>query len=83
MTAGSAQEEWRRTGLAGSTKKCTLAYWHHPRFSSGTEHGNTSAVQALYDYGAAIVISAHEHNYERFAPRSPTGGADAATGIRQ
>jgi hypothetical protein len=64
-----------------------LAYWHHPRFSSGTTHGNFSAAQpvwqALYDFNADVVLSGHEHNYERFAPQTPTGAADAARGIRE
>ncbi len=87
MSAGSVQEQWLRADLAASTEQCTIAYWHHPRFSSGTTHGSTSSAQplwqALHDAGADIVISGHEHNYERFAPQTPTGAADAATGIRQ
>lgn len=87
MSAGSAQERWLRADLAASTKTCTLAYWHHPRFSSGTKHGDFSAAQpiwqALYDYKAEVVLSGHEHNYERFAPQSPSGAADPANGIRK
>ncbi|MGH7528140.1 MAG: metallophosphoesterase family protein [Gemmatimonadales bacterium] len=86
MSAGSAQERWLRADLAASTQRCTLAYWHHPRFSSGTKHGSSSASQplwqALYDYGAEIALAGHEHNYERFAPQTPTGAADAVAGIR-
>ena len=87
MTAGSAQETWLRADLAASTKQCTLAYWHKPRFSSGTNHGSLVDAQplwqALYDYGAEIVVNGHEHNYERFAPQTPTGAADPAKGIRE
>ncbi len=87
MSAGSTQETWLRQDLAASTKQCTLAYWHHPRFSSGTTHGSEAATQplwqALYDYGAEIVISGHEHNYERFAPQTPTGVVDPVQGIRE
>jgi calcineurin-like phosphoesterase family protein len=87
MSAGSAQETWLRADLAASTKQCTLAYWHRPRFSSGTDHGSAADVQplwqALYDYGAEIVVSGHEHNYERFAPQTPSGAADPAKGIRE
>src|SRR5207245_1148808 len=32
--AGSAQEQWLKADLAASTLQCTLAIWHHPRFSS-------------------------------------------------
>ena len=87
MSAGSAQEIWLRADLAASTKQCTLAYWHKPRFSSGTDHGSLSAAQplwqALYDFHAEIVLNGHEHNYERFAPQSPTGTADGTNGIRE
>ena len=85
--AGSAQEQWLRADLAANTKACTLAYWHHPRFSSGFEHGNDTSVQdlwqALYDYNADLILSGHDHDYERFAPQTPTGVADASRGIRE
>ena len=85
--AGSPQEQWLRADLAGSSRACTLAYWHHPRFNSGASHGNNTAVQplwqALYDFGADVILNGHEHIYERFAPQTPTGAADPARGIRQ
>jgi hypothetical protein len=84
--AGSAQEKWLRADLAASTKPCTVAYWHHPRFTSGAGHppdrSVAALVQALYDYNAEIVIAGHDHNYERFAPQNPSGQADPARGIR-
>ena len=87
MAVGSTQEQWLRADLAASTKQCTIAYWHHPRFSSGTTHGSSTSAQplwqALYDAGAEIVVSGHEHNYERFAPQTPTGQADPVNGIRE
>lgn len=83
--AGSAQEQWLRADLAATSAACVLAYWHHALFSSGSRHGNdprTQALfQALYDYGADVVITAHDHHYERFAPQNPNGQADP-TGIR-
>ena len=42
-----------------------------------------AAWQALYDAGADVVLSAHEHHYERFAPRHPAGQLDRKRGIRQ
>lgn len=85
-TTGSAQELWLRADLAANPRKCTLAYWHHPRFSSGN-HGNKPDVQpfwqALYDYGADVVLSGHDHTYERFAPQTPTGQAASGRGIRE
>ena len=84
--AGSPQEQWLRADLAAHPAICTLAYWHHPRFSSGL-HGSSTSVQAiwqaLYDYGAEVVINGHDHNYERFAPQDPNGVADPDRGIRQ
>ena len=85
--AGSAQEQWLRQDLAANTKSCTLAYWHHPRFNSGAEHGNSTAVapfwDALYQFNAEIVLNGHEHIYERFAPQTPNAVADPARGIRE
>ena len=86
QSAGSAQEQWLRADLAANPKTCTLAYWHKPRFSSG-KHGNIPASQplwqALYDYGADVVLNGHDHLYERFAPQNPSGQADATRGIRE
>jgi PKD repeat protein len=86
MGAGSAQEAWLRTDLAAHPNQCVLAYWHKPRFSSG-EHGNNTVSQAvwnlLYQAGAEVVLVGHDHDYERFAPQTPAGAADAARGIRQ
>jgi hypothetical protein len=87
IRAGSPQERWLRTDLAATTKRCILAYWHHPRFSSSDNHGSQEQThplwQALYDHAADIVISGHDHVYERFAPQSPAGTADPDHGIRQ
>ena len=86
MKAGSAQERWLRSDLAAHSAKCTLAYWHHPLFSS-SQHGNydpaRSLWQALYDAGADVVVSGHDHTYERFAPQTPAGALDTARGIRE
>lgn len=74
--AGSPQEQWLRADLAAHPAQCTLAYWHHPRFSS--ESNATSSVgafwSALYAFDADLVLNGHSHIYERFAPISPTGG---------
>ena len=86
MTSTSAQVTWLKADLAANPKKCTLAYWHHPRFSSG-DHGNNSSTQplyqALYDANADVILTGHDHSYERFAPQTATGVADPARGIRQ
>jgi hypothetical protein len=82
--AGSPQERWLAADLAAHPARCTLAYWHHPRFSSG-KHGDFEQMQdvwqTLYDAGADLVLNGHDHDYERFAPQTPTGDADPARGI--
>jgi acid phosphatase type 7 len=82
---GSPQEEWLRADLAADVSSCTLAYWHHPRFSSG-DHGNNNTYdafwRALYDGGADIVLNGHDHDYERFATQDPDQQADP-NGIRE
>jgi len=83
---GSPQERWLRDDLAAHPADCTLAYWHHPRFSSGP-HGSDTAYtalwSALYDAGVDVVLAGHDHDYERFAPQSPGGVRDLAHGIRE
>jgi hypothetical protein len=84
---GSVQEKWLRADLAASTKPCSLAYWHHPRFTSGADHAPDTSMapvwQALYDFNAEVVLSGHNHQYERFAPQNPSGQLDTARGIRE
>jgi len=84
---GSEQERWLRADLAAHKNQCTLAYWHQSRFVSDRVHGNHSDLgrfwEALYDYGAELVLSGHAHVYERFAPQTPSGKADPNHGIRQ
>jgi hypothetical protein len=83
---GSPQHRWLEGDLAAHRSRCTLAYWHHPRFSSGF-HGDGALTaplwQALYDADADVVLAGHDHHYERFAPMAPDGALDPARGIRQ
>jgi hypothetical protein len=83
---GSAQLEWLKEDLAENQTPCTLAYWHHARFSTG-EHGEDLDVDefftALYEADADVVLTAHDHDYERFAPVDPEGIVDEARGVRQ
>jgi hypothetical protein len=84
--AGSPQETWLENDLAANRKTCTLAYWHHPRFSSGRA-GSSRRTDAfwrvLYAAGADLVLSGHDHDYERFAPQTSRRKRDDAYGIRQ
>ena len=83
---GSAQELWLRQDLAGSSSSCTVALWHEPRFSSG-EHGDTSKMQpfwaALHEAGADLVLTGHDHDYERFRALGAAGTPDAVFGLTE
>ena len=83
---GSPQETWLRSDLAAHPTSCTLAFWHHPRFSSGHD-GSASFMQPifqdLYDANADVILGGHAHDYERFAPQDPKGQLDKSRGIRQ
>ncbi len=98
--AQRAQEDWLNKDLAANRRTtCTLAYWHHPHYSSGhnaivpgeaevsAELYEPAAVkryfQLLYEHGAEIVLSGHKHNYERFAPQDANGNLRAENGVRQ
>ena len=86
VSSGSAQEQWLKADLAAHQGQCVLAYWHEPRFSSGSTHGSRASLDAfwrdLYAAGADLVLNGHEHNYERFAPQNPNAQADP-NGIRE
>jgi hypothetical protein len=81
----SAQARWLKADLAANPRRCVLAYWHHPLFSSGA-HGNTAVVKSLwnilYAYHADVVLNGHDHDYERFARQSPNG-VRTAKGLRE
>lgn len=84
-TIAPAQLDWLRADLAAHPAACTLALWHHPRFSSGSAHGSNAALAALwkvlFDGGVDVVLNGHEHLYERFDPQTDQALPDAR-GIR-
>jgi len=86
--AGSPQEQWLRAELASHSQQCVVAMFHHPRFSTIKDRSPityyTEAIwNALYEYGADLVLNGHDHSYQRFAPQKPDGTRDTAFGIRQ
>ena len=86
VSSTSAQVRWLKNDLAANAKRCVLAYWHKPRWSSGSHYGSNSTYQTLwktlYDAGAEVVISGHEHNYERFKEMNGSGSA-SSPGLRE
>jgi hypothetical protein len=84
--AASPQVAWLRADLAThADAKCTLAYFHHPRFSSylGANSNVRPLWDALHDGGADLVLNGHAHNYERFPPLDPAGAADPTAGLTE
>jgi hypothetical protein len=85
-SVSSPQERWLRDDLSSHPARCTLAFWHHPRFSSGSQGAYATYAafwQALYDADADVVLVGHDHDYERFAPQTPAGDLDLERGIRE
>jgi hypothetical protein len=66
----SEQGRWLAADLAAHRTTCALAYWHHPRWSSGM-HGSQAQVDPLWravaSGGVDVVVNGHDHDYERFA----------------
>lgn len=84
---GSEQHAWLRADLAADDASCTLAFWHHPRFSSGARHGGTDDVEDLFqllvDDRAEVLLTGHEHLYERTAPLDGDGAVAQENGVRE
>ncbi len=78
------QNEWLAADLAANPALCTLAYWHHPWFTSSAYRGSEELlrfVEILHEAGADVVLTGHAHGYERFSPQTPQGEPDE-DGIR-
>ena len=81
-----AQRDWLAADLAAAPHLCSAAIWHRPRFSEGP-HGSAndldSLFKLLYSNGVELLISGHDHMYERLTPVDGTGAVDLARGVRQ
>ena len=83
--ASSPQGQWLEADLSTNSKPCTLAAFHHPRFSSGVVGVDDDVLpfwQTLYAHGVDVIVAGHDHAYERFARLNPSGMADPSRGIR-
>ena len=85
-TRGSPQWEFVRAALENQRTPCTLAVWHHPLFTSGPGGNNTfmrDMWELLETHRAELVITGHDHLYERFARQTSLGQPDPVNGVRQ
>ena len=81
----SAQAGWLDRQMAAHPARCSIIAMHHPRYSSGFEHGNSRAVTPLwaaaYRRHNDIVLAGHDHDYERFKPMDPWGHVKPTRGM--
>jgi alkaline phosphatase len=84
---GDDQQAWMAQDLVATPRKCTMAIWHSPVFTSNAEVVPATSLRrwwkVLYSGGADVVVGAHAHNYERFAEVTPFGVVDQQRGIRE
>jgi 3',5'-cyclic AMP phosphodiesterase CpdA len=77
----SPQLAWLEEDLAANPADCTLAYMHHPRWSSGDGHGPIDMTDALWRTlhaaGVDLLLGGHDHTYERFGPMDAEGVASS------
>jgi acid phosphatase type 7 len=85
--SGSEQYQWLQNDLnLNRTIRCTLAYFHFPRFTSGPSRDGLALGdlwRLLYATGVDVVLNGHDHGYERFDPQDPDGLPNPTGGIRE
>jgi hypothetical protein len=82
----SQQGKWLQADLASNPGICTLAYFNKPLFSSSAGIAYPEVKDfwgLLYNAEVDVILNGNAHNYERFAPQDPDGGADPERGIRE
>ena len=73
-TLDPTQLDWLREGLKGSGSRWKIVFFHHPiytsgRYGSGARSLRASLEPVLVEAGADVVLSGHEHFYERMRPQ--------------
>lgn len=82
----SPQVQWLQADLAANPNRCTLAIFHTPYFTSGSQSAYTAMLNfwnVLYQNHVDVILNGHNHLYERFAPQDPLGNLDTLNGIRE
>ena len=65
-TKTSKQALWLKDRMLASTAKWKIVYFHHSPYSSSSKHGSESDTQWPFEeWGANMVITGHDHIYER------------------
>jgi len=83
---GSREEKWLRQDLAAHPAQCTLAYWHAPTFSSGFDANEPRTLPLyddLFDADVDVLLTGHQHHYERFIAQDPDADPEPERGIRE
>ena len=65
----AAQLAFLRRQLAG--RRCVLAFMHRPRFNAGEHHDEERDVEAIWQAlrgRATLLLSGHDHDFQRFQP---------------
>ncbi|MFP2933612.1 metallophosphoesterase, partial [Pyxidicoccus sp. 3LG] len=78
----AAQKAWLEKDLAGTTQPWKVVFFHHPPWSSG-EHGSQLSMRRNFapifeKYDVDLVLTGHDHNYERSKPMQGDGIAASA-----
>jgi len=68
------QVQWLESELKASSEDWKVAYFHHPLYSSGGRHGSENDLRRILEplfvkYGVNVVLSGHDHIYERIKPQ--------------
>lgn len=83
LLPGSPQYRWLERDLARSTKDWNVVYFHHPIASSQPQHRSPNREvlgPLLAKYGVDLVLTGHEHNYQRSAPLNDAGTIEVISG---
>ena len=63
----TAQMTWLQAQLAASATPWQIVYFHHPPYSSGKHDSSPEMQWPFARWGADVVMSGHDHNYERLS----------------
>jgi hypothetical protein len=83
LDAGSDQLRWLERRMRSGGDDCRLAFWHRPRHSAGTLHGDDAEVDPLWRAvrgRAALVVNGHDHNMQELRARDGTTTLIAGAG---